>query len=418
MTQPGEPVAAAEGLAALLDFARRRVRFHAARAPADVRNLAAWPLMSKRDVEAYPIDRSSDLLSRSDKAGGYLIASGGTSAAPNYFYFSSEEARRACRNIAWNFKANGLVRGDTVVNYFLPGGMWSSFLMVDRALSMLPVTVLPMGYSQQTDFTLQVMERFCPNVITGIPSLLLDLARQGAEHGRRLALKKVFYAGEMMSPAGEELLAQRWGSCSIRSAGYALTDFGPIGWQCLHCGKDEFHPFDDVVVEILNQEIVVTSLSRRLMPLIRYRTGDRGVWSTSGEHQGATPPHGPTFRLMGRSDGSLLIWGCKLPLDVLLSAFEDCGIAPSAVQAVISRPAERDLLRVLVDGPLLPESIPSLREALYRRCPDLIATMTRAALDEYLLFEEVPANGLVRSPRTGKAIPVIDERSGDARETP
>ena len=57
---------------------------------------------------------------------------------------------------------------------------------------------------------------------------------------------------------------------------YASTDTGPIAWECL-LSHGRFHTLvPDVWVESVAGELVVTRLRPSVLPLLRYRTGDRG----------------------------------------------------------------------------------------------------------------------------------------------
>jgi phenylacetate-CoA ligase len=57
---------------------------------------------------------------------------------------------------------------------------------------------------------------------------------------------------------------------------YASSDAGPIAWECL-AEPGRFHLLQpDVWVESIDGELVLTRLRRSVLPLLRYRTGDRG----------------------------------------------------------------------------------------------------------------------------------------------
>ena len=57
---------------------------------------------------------------------------------------------------------------------------------------------------------------------------------------------------------------------------YAITECGPIAWECVQ-RTGVFHPLQpDVIVESIAGELVVTRLRDSVVPLLRYRTGDAG----------------------------------------------------------------------------------------------------------------------------------------------
>ena len=57
---------------------------------------------------------------------------------------------------------------------------------------------------------------------------------------------------------------------------YATSETGPIAWECLEV-PGRFHVLlPDAWVESVDGELVVTRLRESILPLLRYRTGDRG----------------------------------------------------------------------------------------------------------------------------------------------
>lgn len=396
-------------LEVLLDFAKNHVPFHQRRAPENHRVLAHWPFMTKHDMEAYPLDKSKDLLSVPQANGGFIAASGGTTAKPKYIYYTHAEVSALVANMAHHFMANGIEPGDGVANYFRSGDMWSSFLMVDRVLSTLPVTAYPLGCTPRMDYAATVFEDFKPNVIIGVPSMILDFARYCADQRRQVRIQKVYYAGEPMASAATNLLLSIWGCELIRSAGYASTDVGSIGWQCPHCKTGEHYAFDDTLVEIVDGEIIATSLGRLAMPIIRYRTGDGGMWITPSCGCG----HGaPMFKLLGRFDNVILIWGFRIFYDEIVAVFDAMKTAYTAIQAYAYSTGHEQFLLVKFESPEPFEAAADakFRDKFYALGSDINGKAPREMLDHCLFFEKVPVGTLKRNERTGKAIPVIDTR--------
>jgi len=284
--------------------------------------------------------------------------------------------------------------------------------LMDKALSTLPVTIFPLGYSERMDTALSLLERFKPSTLVGIPSMLLALARFCAERKANIRIRKVFYGGEALTASGRELFQSIWNCDLIRSAGYAATDVGAIGWQCQHCQPGEHYPFDDMVVEIVDKEIVVTSLQRYAMPVIRYRTGDIGEWVSPNCDcaRGAS-----MFRLKGRRDNVLIIWGCWIAVHEIEMALEALQVKSTGIQLYAYSQGSKHQLRVEFESadPDLLDSPPvaALRDSVYRHCEDLNRSVSRELLDDCLAIEPRGPGGLVRNQRTGKIIPIIDVRS-------
>ncbi|WP_245678361.1 phenylacetate--CoA ligase family protein [Chondromyces crocatus] len=96
-------------------------------------------------------------------------------------------------------------------------------------------------------------------------------------------LRAICCAGEPLSPSRRELLEEIWGIPVYDN--YGMTETGP---QAMDCRARRLHPWQDqFLMEILDErlekevppgelgELVVTSLTPRAMPMIRYLTGDR-----------------------------------------------------------------------------------------------------------------------------------------------
>lgn len=395
----------------ILNVAKGEIPFYLIRAPQEYLNLMSWPLVSKTDIEEFSSRLSLEEPSASRPFAGYVVASGGSTAQPVFIPYSHEEVAAVTDNLVFHFRKNGIAEGDTVVNYFGAGDMCGAFSMVDKALAGLPVTILPLSFTPNMDFALEVIERFRPNVVVGIPTLLVKLAQHCLDRGLQTTLEKVYYGGEMMTTSAAEVLRAIWRCEHIRSAGYASTEVGAIGWQCLHCDVGEHFAFADNIVEIVNGEIVVTSLTRTVMPVIRYRTGDRGEWVNARCDCG----HGaPLFKLLGRSDTAMIVWGCWIRYDDIVTAFQALQTDFLAIQVEIASDGDAQLLFVRFES-ALPQldakTAESLRTKIYELSGDLNLTFGLDIVDRYLKIQAVPVGTLRRNDRTGKVIPVIDSRT-------
>jgi len=133
---------------------------------------------------------------------------------------------------------------------------------------------------------------------------------------------------------------------------YGLTET-LVGVEC-NC-HDGFHYWEDsVYVEVVSPdtgepledgeigEIVVTSLLREAMPIIRYRTGDMGFISREKCDCGCTAPR---VWIIGRKERTLMLLdGVKVPVSHiidLLSSIE--GVIPS-FRLIITRTEGKEIL--------------------------------------------------------------------------
>ncbi len=145
------------------------------------------------------------------------------------------------------------------------------------------------GYMAPVDKSLELMKEYQATVLTTTPSYAALLAEESENYGIKIGedipLKKIWLTGEGCSPAFRERLEKWWG-CEV-SFFYGSTECGVIGVECSN--HQGYHVMEGhVKVEIIDPdtgevlpygrtgEIVVTTLLREGMPMVRYRTGDLG----------------------------------------------------------------------------------------------------------------------------------------------
>lgn len=125
---------------------------------------------------------------------------------------------------------------------------------------------------------------FRPDILYGLPSALCEIADGFDELQAEIRPRRVFTSGEILVRSRRERLAEAY-RCPVLDV-YGTSETKEIAFECeqgsLHLNADV------VLVEILDEEgrrceageegeIVVTSLVNAAMPLIRFRTGDRGL---------------------------------------------------------------------------------------------------------------------------------------------
>lgn len=117
---------------------------------------------------------------------------------------------------------------------------------------------------------LERLRRAAPGVLFSDPAGLHWLAAQGDPPRPRLILTSAQY----FSPHERRRLHDILPVPAVNY--YASADAGPIAWECFE-SAGSFHVLTpDVWVESLDGELTVTRLRPSVLPLLRYRTGDRG----------------------------------------------------------------------------------------------------------------------------------------------
>jgi phenylacetate-CoA ligase len=207
-----------------------------------------------------------------------------------------------------------------------------------------------------------IMNDYKTSVLVTTPSYLGQLSREMTRRGlspKALALRRAVLAGEATSRATRSQLEEGL-HVQIHTA-YGLSEVpGPaIAYECqerrgLHLNEDHF------LAEIIDPgagtplppgkegELVLTTLTAKAYPLIRFRTGDLALIT-------AEPcPCGRTFARLemtgGRADQLVVIRGVKLHPDLIEGIMTRMAKnAQPAYVAFVKRVEELDLLEVWVE---------------------------------------------------------------------
>ncbi|NOU99729.1 phenylacetate--CoA ligase family protein [Paenibacillus planticolens] len=175
------------------------------------------------------------------------------------------------------------------------------------------------GYMAPVDKSLELMKEYKATVLATTPSYAALLAEEserfGIKLGEDIRLKKIVLTGEGCSYTFRERLEKWWG-CEV-SFFYGSTECGVVGVECSeHRG---YHVMEGhVKVEVIDPvsekklpygqtgEIIVTTLLREGMPMVRYRTGDIGLLQKSKCACGCTLD---VLQLRGRMESMLNLGG-------------------------------------------------------------------------------------------------------------
>ncbi|MDI6808900.1 MAG: hypothetical protein QME66_07965 [Candidatus Eisenbacteria bacterium] len=149
---------------------------------------------------------------------------------------------------------------------------------------------------------LEALRQFAPATIESVPSGLATLASWMVEHGETLQLKAAITSSESLLDEQRNRMERAF-SCPV------IDYYGNSERTVLlaRCERGAYHVlWDYAVTEFLpdergDLEVVGTALMNRVMPLLRYRSGDRIEAGITGERC----PCGRTFPVCGRPEGRL-----------------------------------------------------------------------------------------------------------------
>ncbi|HZI94735.1 MAG TPA: hypothetical protein VFE84_10860 [Patescibacteria group bacterium] len=240
------------------------------RAVASVADLRALPLLD-RDVLQ---QRYVDFRSSAAPPDAFERATGGSTGRPLRFLADKHEMTLRSAHIYRHLRWFGWSLGDRVAY------VWGSDIdsrehrglqgaIHDWFAGILWLDAFRLG-SDQLDADLERLARFEPAVVIGYPSSLHLLARRALEKPARKALRGIETSAEQLAPDVRNDLVQAFG-CAVLDR-YGCREAGVIAHECtrgsLHINAEA------VVMEVVEGEVVVTTLNNRSMPLIRYRVED------------------------------------------------------------------------------------------------------------------------------------------------
>jgi phenylacetate-CoA ligase len=287
-----------------------------------------------------------------------IHASSGTTGKPTVVGYTRRDLEVWAEVCARCIRASGGRPGD-MVHVVYGYGLFTGGLGAHYGAERLGCTVVPMS-GGMTERQVQLINDFRPDVIMVTPSYLLAIAdefeRQGLDPSA-CSLQIGICGAEPWTEAMRREIEQRFAMDALDI--YGLSEvIGPgVANECietkdgLHLWEDHFYPevVDPATGEALPDgergELVLTTLTKEAMPVIRYRTRDLTR---------LLPGTARTMRRMekitGRSDDMLIIRGVNLfPTQIEELILADPRLAPHYVLEV--RRAHRlDELRVVVEA--------------------------------------------------------------------
>lgn len=340
-------------------FYRRLFDQHAIK-PEDIRSLedlSRLPVTEKRHlVENYPYGMFAVPLEKVVR----LHATSGTTGKPVVAGYTREDLEMWAEAMARLYFMGGVTSRDIVQNAF-GYGLFTGGLGFHLGAERIGATVIPAatGLSQRQ---VMLMVDLGTTVLACTPSYALTLADTLAEMGMdksKLKLRVGLHGAEPWSEGMRREIEERLGLTAFDN--YGLTEMcGPgVAAECayregLHIQDDLFYPevIDPNSGEPLppgeQGELVLTSLGRTALPLIRYRTKDLTALITEPCRCGRTTVR--MLRVTGRIDDMLIIRGANVfpsQIEAVLLQFQE--LAPH-YQIIVDRPKNLDTLEVQVEA--------------------------------------------------------------------
>jgi phenylacetate-CoA ligase len=374
-------------------------------------DLARFSFTSKDDLRAnYPFGMFAVPMDEIVR----IHASSGTTGKPTVVGYTHEDIETWSTVMARSIRAAG-GRSTDKVHVAYGYGLFTGGLGAHYGGEKLGATVIPVS-GGMTERQVQLIRDFEPDIIMCTPSYMLVIAdefvRQGLDPARS-SLRVGIFGAEPWSESMRAEIEKRMGLDALDI--YGLSEvIGPgVGQECIETKdgltlwEDHFYPeiVDPQTGKVLPDgqrgELVLTSLTKVGMPVIRYRTRD-----LTALLPGTARTMRRIARITGRADDMLIIRGVNVfPSQIEELLVKQEKLSPHYVLEV-RREGHLDELDVIVErgahvpGPLAASARVSIEEDVQRLIKGYIGVSTTVRV--------VEPGTVARS--QGKAVRVIDKR--------
>ena len=405
---------------------RETVGWTVERVPVIRRRVGGPEIRSLDDLRTLPFTRKTDLrehypfglfaVPRSELV--RIHASSGTKGKPTVVGYTAGDLD-VWREVMARLMVAAGARPEHTLHNAYGYGLFTGGLGFHDGGERIGMTVVPVSSGNTARHHL-LLQDFRPDGLAATPSFALHIGESLLAAGGRpdaLGLKYGMFGAEPWTEGLRRALERVWG-CPAYDV-YGLSEIiGPgVAGECearegLHVADDHFLPeiVDPVTGEPRAEgeegELVLTTLTKRALPMLRYRTGDITALTTAPCRCGRTSAR--IARLKGRADDMLVIKGVNVyPSEVEAALLAIADLEPH-YQLVVDRTTTLARVEIHVEpaAPLLARC-----GGFAERHPDLdalrgrIAERVRGAIGLGVDVRLVPPQTIPRS--EGKAVRVI-----------
>jgi phenylacetate-CoA ligase len=377
-----------------------------------VDDIGTLPFTTKEDFrDEYP----TGLFARDMDDVVRIHASSGTTGKPKIVGYTREDLDAWSQAVARCLVAAGVDSDDVVQNAY-GYGLFTGGLGLHQGVEEIGATVIPIG-GGNTQRQIELLQDLESDVLTCTPSYSLYLEEVAEEMGvdvSELPVRLILFGAEPCTDPMRDEIEERLGVKGVDI--YGLSEIvGPgVSIECveaqdgLHIWEDLFYPevidprTGDPVDEGEEGELVLTTLAKDALPVLRYRTGDLTTLDYDTCDCGRTAVR--MDNVTGRADDLLIVRGANFyPSEVEDVVLEFDQIAPH-YRIDLYRDGNLDTVELTVE---LVEGFDGDADALRDR--------VRTRLNNVLSFKPdqldlVPYGDIARQ-ETGKVQRVYDHRS-------
>jgi phenylacetate-CoA ligase len=376
----------------------------------DIRRI---PFTTKQDLrDNYPFGLASVPLTECVR----LHSSSGTTGNPTVILHTQKDLDEWANQVARNLWMVGL-RPDDVFQNSSGYGMFTGGLGFQYGAERLGMLTIPAAAGNSLR-QIKFMKDFGTTAVHAVPSYVTRLyevmQETGVDPRKDTKLKVLAIGAEPHSEEQRKRIENMLGVKAYNSFGMSEMCGPGVGFECKE--QNGLHFWEDYyIVEIVDPEtlepvpdgeigeLVLTSINREAMPLLRYRTRD--LTRVLGRSCPCGRNHVRIDRMKGRSDDMMVLRGVNIfPIQIekILMQFKELA---SNYLITLTTDDNNDNMTVEVE-------LEELFTDDYQRLAQLQKSVTRALKDEILLtpiVKLVPKGSLPVS--EGKAVRVVDKRT-------
>ncbi|MDW7650757.1 MAG: phenylacetate--CoA ligase [Bacillota bacterium] len=286
-------------------------------------------------------------------------SSSGTTGKPTVVGYTRNDLATWSELMARSLVSAGTTRNSVVQNAY-GYGLFTGGLGVHYGAELVGAAVIPIS-GGNTQRQVMVMKDFGTNILTCTPSYALFIAEVIEEMGLTkddFKLKGGIFGAEPWSENMRKQIEDRLGIVAIDI--YGLSEIiGPgVAIECeekcgLHIFEDHFIPeiIDPGTGEVLpygeKGELVLTTITKEALPVIRYRTRDITILHPEPCVCGRT--HVRMEKVTGRSDDMIIVRGVNVFPTQVESVLLEIGETEPHYQLVVTRQGSLDMLEIQVE---------------------------------------------------------------------
>ena len=294
-------------------------------------NLRPGDITSLKDIRKLPFTSREDLrenypfgmLAVSKEQVVRLHTSSGTTGKPKAIFFSRKDVDRAAELIARCLIMTG-VKNDDVLQNMMTYGLFTGALVMHYGAEKVGVLVIPAGPGN-TKRQIALMQDFKTTTLHLTPSYALYLAsvmhNEGLDPQKDFFLRRAYLGSEPYSEETRKKIEKFFHIDVFNSYGLSEMNGPGVAFECGE--KNGMHLWEDnFIMEIINPdtgeklpdgekgELVLTTLYREAMPILRYRTRDITMIIPDKCKCGRT--HRRISRIIGRTDDMIIVRGVNI----------------------------------------------------------------------------------------------------------